>query len=340
MSAATKRTFSQKEMYNRKKAGGCRRPLLLLPEEKNALWGGDRLYSVKGGAPRRIAELWVLSVRGDVNTKIADSTLTLADYIRTVGGDTVAPDYHPDDRFPLLLKILDAAKPLSVQVHPDDSYAEQVGGDSGKSEMWYVLHAEPKAEILYGMKNGLTAADFAEAVKEGRTLDAVSARKISAGESYYVPAGLLHALGGGITVAEIQQNSDITYRLYDYGRTDQNGQMRELHLVDGLRVLRPYGEDELTVACYEAANEEPSDRLLADTDKFRVRCVLLDEQFCDCADSYFRAVLALTDLTVQSQDCILHVPRFHAVFVPAGVGEYTVKGEALVADADRLLGGQ
>ncbi len=327
-------------MLNRQKADGTRRPLLLVGEERDALWGGTRIAQFIGGEKRRIAELWALSVRNDVNTKIAESDLTLADYIRREGGDTVAPDYSPDRPFPLLLKILDADLPLSVQVHPDDEYAAAYAASLGKNEMWYILHAEEDAEIIYGIKEELTAADFAEAVAEGRTLDGVQKKCIAEGESYYIPAGLLHALGGGITVAEIQQNSDTTYRIYDYDRVDKNGEKRQLHLKDGLAVLRPYGEEELALSRYEASAQTPNDKTLADTRRFRVRLVGADESFSDRADRYFRAVFALADLTLSCGDTPLHVPRFHAVFVPAGAGEYTVTGHALVADTDCLFENQ
>ena len=336
-SAVTSATFLQKEMCNRQKADGNRRPLLLVGEERDALWGGTRISHVLGKEEHRIAELWALSVRDDVNTRIADSEQTLADYIKEEGGDTVAPAYSPEQPFPLLLKILDADLPLSVQVHPDDLYAEEHAGSLGKNEMWYVLHAEEDAEIIYGMQEGMTAADFAQAVEEGRTLDGVYTKKIIEGESYYIPTGLLHALGGGITVAEIQQNSDTTYRIYDYDRTDKNGKKRDLHLKDGLAVLRPYGEEELMLARYEAAEAEPSADTLADTHRFRVRMTDVDQLFCDAAEKYFRCVFALSDLTLSGGGTVLEVPRFHAVFVPAGTGAYTVSGHALVADADCLF---
>ena len=334
---ATSATFSPIEMRNIQKADGNRRPLLLVGEERDALWGGTRISRSQGKQEHRIAELWALSVRDDVNTKIAGSAQTLADYIKEQGGDTVAPTYTPDQPFPLLLKILDADLPLSVQVHPDDLYAEEHAGSLGKSEMWYTLHAEEHAEIIYGMKEGMTAPLFAKAVEEGRTLEGVHTEKIAEGDFYYIPAGLLHALGGGITVAEIQQNSDTTYRIYDYDRTDKNGQKRALHLQDGLAVLRPYGEEELTFARYEAAEEEPSADTLADTNRFRVRITAEDELFCDAAEKYFRCVLALSDLTISGGGTVLEVPRFGAVFVPAGTGAYTVSGHALVADTDCLF---
>lgn len=323
-------------MLNRQKADGNRRPLLLVGEERGALWGGSRISSVIGGEKRQIAELWALSVRDDVNTKIADSDQTLADYIREEGGDTVAPAYRAGDPFPLLLKILDADLPLSVQVHPDRAYAENHGGAS-KNEMWYILHAEEGAEILYGMKDGLTAADFALLVNEGKTLDGVNVCRIEKNEHYYIPAGLLHALGGGITVAEVQENSDTTYRLYDYDRVDKNGCKRELHLDHALAVLRPYGEEELTLARYDASVDAPTASTLADNDRFRTRAVCEEESFSDSADAYFRAVFALTDTVIVYGEGDLHVPAYRAAFLPAGMGAYTVKGSALVVDADRFF---
>ena len=210
-------------------------------------------------------------------------------------------------------------------------------GGMGKSEMWYILRAEEDAEILYSMKEGVSADLFARLVEEGNTLEGVSRQRVRAGEVYYIPAGLLHALGGGITVAEIQENSDTTYRLYDYDRIDKNGQKRELHLADGLRVLRPYGADELSLARYERALESPTAQTIVDSAHFRVRLASENEAFCDEARLYFRAVLALSDLEIEWDGRCLPVRKYSSVFIPAGVGSYTVKGHALIADADCLF---
>ena len=132
--------------------------------------------------------------------------------------------------FPLLIKFIDARDRLSVQVHPDDDYARDVENDRGKTEMWYIVDAAEDAEIIYGLAEGMDNAAFRRAFTEGRVLDAANRVKVQRGETYFIPSGLLHAIGDGCLIGEIQQNSDLTYRVYDYDRRGADGKLRELHV--------------------------------------------------------------------------------------------------------------
>lgn len=213
-------------------------PLFLKPVLKEKLWGGNRLsaygYTYMG---ERMGECWCVSAHehgitvitnGPYRNQTLDDVWQDAPYLF---GD------FPTKRFPLLTKIVDTAAPLSIQVHPHDSYAyEHENGAFGKDECWYILDAVPGAEILLG--TDITNKAQVESLVHARAFD-TAFRKIpvKAGDFFYLPAGTVHSIGEGITVFETQQSSDITYRIYDFERTDQSGQQRALHLEKALDVL-------------------------------------------------------------------------------------------------------
>ena len=216
-------------------------PLKLMPIVKNAIWGGKQLSeSFDIGVPGSFgAEAWMLSLRQDgQDVNIIEngccSGMSLSDYTAAVGSDAV----YGKGVFPLLIKLIDAADRLSVQVHPDDAYAAANGLGFGKTEMWYVLHAEPGASLVSGVAPGVTAAEIIKAAKDGTCEELLNVVPVKPGDCFFIPAGLVHAIGAGIVVAEIQQNSNTTFRLYDYDRTDKNGNKRELHTERAAEVIK------------------------------------------------------------------------------------------------------
>jgi mannose-6-phosphate isomerase len=210
-------------------------PLLLLPEFKERVWGARDLaplypnYKVAG---EPIGEVWLT---GD-ECRVANGRLTgqtLGVLAQRYGRELVGEAPQAAERFPLLVKFLFPRQKLSVQVHPGEEEAQRAQGARGKSECWYVLAAELDAQVGLGLKPGTARADFEAAVRRGDRVDQLlNWISIKPGEMLYNPAGTVHAIGPGSVLAEIQQNSDTTYRLYDYGRP------RELHLEPGLRVMR------------------------------------------------------------------------------------------------------
>lgn len=212
-------------------------PLLLSSIPKAALWGGERLQALFGkDGPDPLAETWELSVREQEKSVILNGPAagrTLEDYLG------VAPQ-----SFPLLVKLIGAAHRLSVQVHPDDAYAA-AAGSYGKTEMWYVLEAADGAELIYGLKPGVDRAAFQKAVESGQLEKVLHRQPVKAGECYFIPAGMIHGIGARVVVAEVQQNSDLTYRVYDYDRTDKDGHPRPLHLRQALDVVRPFTPEEI-----------------------------------------------------------------------------------------------
>jgi mannose-6-phosphate isomerase len=207
-------------------------PLLMKPLFDPRPWGRLDLSPIY---PRKfnekIGESWLTGDNCIVeNGRLADKSLAelSAHYKRELVGEAPGDDH----RFPLLLKFLFPQEKLSVQVHPDDAAAQQVGEPCGKTECWYVVHAQPGAEIGLGLKAGVTRADFERSIHERRAEDLLNWVQVAAGDMIYVAGGTVHTLGPGSIIVETQQQSDTTYRLYDYGRP------RELHLKDGLRVIK------------------------------------------------------------------------------------------------------
>jgi mannose-6-phosphate isomerase len=208
------------------------------------IWGGQRLAAwldLPEPRPAKLGETWQVY---DSNPVVAVPGTTLADLVRAHGsalvGTRTADRYGAD--FPLLAKFLDAADRLSIQVHPDDAYAhsrEAHTGYHGKTEAWYILYAEPGATVTYGLSRHCSREEFAEAVEAGTVEELMGQLPVKAGDVVFVPAGTLHAINAGIVLFEIQQKSDLTYRVFDYGRRDaRTGQPRELHLAKSLDVSR------------------------------------------------------------------------------------------------------
>lgn len=218
-------------------------PLKLKAVLKDYLWGGTRLKTEYGKktALSKVAESWELSCRKEAQSIIengADKDLTLEAYIAREGLYAALGSHgarYP--YFPLLIKLIDAHDDLSVQVHPDDSYAFEHEGEYGKMEIWYIIDAEDGAEIIYGFAQEISRTDCRRFIKENTLLDVVERVKVAKGDIIVIPAGTLHAIGRGIFLAEIQQNSDTTYRVYDYGRLGADGKTRQLHIDKALDVL-------------------------------------------------------------------------------------------------------
>ena len=217
-------------------------PLKLKPLFKERIWGGRKLAEVFGcdlpaGAP--IGEMWAAADHPNGMSLIQNgpfSGKTLGEILRQYPKELVGKD-NEASRFPLMVKILDTGSNLSVQVHPDDTYASIHEKDMGKNEMWYIIQAGPDAEIIYGLKPGVTRAEFIRAIQSGSLEECLHKVKVKSGDVFYIPPGLVHAMGKDVLAAEVQQTSDITYRIYDYGRLDKNGSSRELHIHKALDVI-------------------------------------------------------------------------------------------------------
>ncbi|MCL6459444.1 MAG: class I mannose-6-phosphate isomerase, partial [Gorillibacterium sp.] len=207
------------------------------------VWGGRALEQFGFVLPEgHIGEAWTIGDHPNGTTKVINGEWAGMglDQVREQHGEAFlgTKGYTGDNsRFPLLIKLLDCQDDLSVQVHPNDDYDKLPVGELGKTEMWYILDAKPDAKIIYGLKDGVDRAELSEAIQSGQIMDKLQEVSVQAGDSFYIPAGTVHALCSGVLVAEIQQNSDTTYRLYDYNRPGLDGKPRELHVEDSLNVI-------------------------------------------------------------------------------------------------------
>ena len=215
----------------------------LTPAFQSYLWGGNRLKTHFGKQSSNdiIAESWELSCHPDGYSTIATGKAagaTLRDWIDRQGVAVLGKNCERFADFPILVKLIDAKQSLSVQVHPNDAYALEHEGQYGKTEMWYVLDHEPGAFLYHGFAHDISAHDFENAIKNGTITEHLRAVEVKRGDVFFIEAGTIHAIGAGIVIAEIQQNSNLTYRLFDYGRVDANGQGRQLHIKQALEVSK------------------------------------------------------------------------------------------------------
>lgn len=213
----------------------------LEPAKKSAIWGGRRLIEEFGKEfdGDNLAETWELSVHPDGPCRIASGDcagLTLPEYISKKGENILGKNCRRFEDFPILIKLIDAKADLSIQVHPDNEYAREHEGQYGKTEMWYVMDASPGATLCYGCKEKVSKEEFRQQIEDGTLDQSLNMVPVAAGDVFFIKAGTIHAIGGGILIAEIQQNSNVTYRVYDYNRKGADGKLRELHVEKALDV--------------------------------------------------------------------------------------------------------
>ena len=300
-----------------------RYPLKLKPMNRSAIWGGSKLSDKYGIAPAgtEIAEDWCLSFRDGKTSEICNGVFRgklLSD---------LQDDYFGFKRsdFPLLIKYIDAADDLSVQVHPNDERSKTDGKETGgKSELWYVIEADENAEILYGLRDESSISDLFSDDPD-TVLSSLNRVKVRKGESYYIPAGLVHALRKGVLVAEVQQNSDITYRIFDYGRIDKNGHPRELHRERAAKCASFLSESQIDKLKFENG---PADKTtIADCRYFSVKRIRFpeDSSYSLHAGDVFHSVVWTGGKCVIIHNGIEYpVDPADCYLIPAGSGDYSL----------------
>ena len=216
-------------------------PLILTPPCMDYLWGGEKLkkeYNIKTDK-KPCAEAWMLADRNDYSCTVQNGEYagrTLKEVLDIWSDEVIGENAAKFPYFPLLIKLIDAKSQLSVQVHPNDEYAMKVEGEFGKTEMWYVVDCEPGAYLYYGFKNDLTKDEFKSYIEQNRLDEVCNKVAVHKGDCFFIPSGMLHSIGAGILVAEVQQNSNTTYRVYDFGRVGADGKPRALHIDKALDV--------------------------------------------------------------------------------------------------------
>ena len=203
------------------------------PLLKQTLWGGDKIIPFKhlSTVMENVGESWEISGVKDNETIAAGDGRSLNQLVRDMKGRLVGEANYQrfGDEFPLLIKLIDARQDLSIQVHPTDEIAHRQGRERGKTEMWYVMDSEPDAKLYNGLKLQITPEQYKQMVADDTICDALAQYSVKEGDCFFIPAGRIHAIGAGCFLAEIQQTSDVTYRIYDFKRKDKDGNYRQLH---------------------------------------------------------------------------------------------------------------
>ena len=303
-------------------------PLKFAPILKDKIWGGTKLKTLFGkpATSDHLGESWELSgYEGDesvvTNGFLAGNNLAelLEVYMGDLVGDKVFERYGLT--FPLLFKLIDANDNLSIQVHPNDETARARHNSLGKTEMWYVVDADPGAELIIGFAHDSSKEEYSEAVERGEVERLLQRVPVQRGDVFFIPAGLVHAIGRGVVVAEIQESSDITYRIYDYKRKDANGHERELHVAQALDVIN-FAASRQPKTPYEPKLNEPV--TLVSCDYFTTNTLHFDREVVrDYAplDSFVAYMCLDGAFTIVCDGSETPVQRGETVLVPAAINE-------------------
>lgn len=322
-------------------------PLKFHPVYKEKIWGGDALHRLYGRElpSDRVGESWDVSAHPHGQSVVANGPLAgkqLADLLRETPQEILGrTPFAPNGEFPLLVKLLDCNDWLSVQVHPDDEYASiHENGSLGKTETWLILHAEPGARIVYGVKPGTTKEQFAKALQDGSVEALCQMVTVNPGEVYSVPAGTIHALGAGVVVAEVQQNSDTVYRVYDWGRLGADGKPRELHVEKALEVIdftRPAPERSTGIGpeCdFYGRRGSCKRRILAANEKFIMERLAVHGEWMPEKDDRFYIYMVLSgEMVVSGEGETLHLSAGDSILVPASCSDLLLSGDGVLLRA-------
>ncbi len=301
-------------------------PLLLKPPVKDYLWGGTRLkteYNYETDK-EKAAEAWVLSCHKDGSDIVENGELagmTLPEVLKLWGDKAIGKNAAAFPYFPLLIKLIDAKDRLSVQVHPDDTYALKNEGEFGKTEMWYVVDCDEGAELIYGFNREVSKEEFERRIKDNTLSEICNYVPVHKGDVFFIAAGTLHAIGAGILIAEVQQNSNTTYRVSDYGRLGADGKPRPLHIEKALDVTKrerpqiPYGNTGKT-----EKTDFGSVRQLASCNLFTAEIMELNGSTSfKYDDSFISAVVLEGEVAIGFDDEKLTAAKGAGVFIPAGL---------------------
>ncbi len=311
-------------------------PIRFKPYFKSVIWGGERICKYKDmEQPQdKIGESWEISAVEGQESVVSEGPykgMRLTELIERFGSELLGSKVFDryDGQFPLLIKLIDANDNLSVQVHPDDRLAKERHGSLGKSEMWYIISADEGAKIYSGLNREMTPAEYVRRVKDGSIEEVLAMHDSRPGDVYFLPAGRVHAIGAGNFLAEIQESSDITYRIYDYGRRDAKGNTRELHTEQA--------KDAIDYTYYENYKSEPADDSVADAviaecEHFTVNRVLLDgEMELHLSKDSFTVLMCLEgDVELGYEDGEMIIKTGDTVLVPATMNSVNLKGKGLL----------
>ncbi len=311
-------------------------PLKFQPLFKYRMWGGEKLKTFlnKEYQEDSIGESWEISDVKNDETLVGNGLLQgksiqnlISEYGSAFLGKKVQDKFGTE--FPLLIKFIDAKTPLSIQVHPSDALARERHQSFGKNEMWYVMQADENAELIAGFQKKISKKEYTSIVEKGAILEALHAQKVAAGDVFNIPTGRVHAIGAGVLLAEIQQTSDITYRIYDYNRVDaKTGETRELHTEQAIEAIDYTVEESYTTNYKTSPNTSEE---LVHTPYFKTNILELKgtlNQNHINKDSFviYMCVEGNATLIYDTIDYTLHTGE--TILIPASLNDFVLKGEA------------
>ena len=308
-------------------------PYLFKPNLHTVVWGGNRLCPYKGltASMDSVGESWEVSAVPSSTSVIANGDLSGVDLVSAINrspaeilGRAVNEQYH--GQLPLLAKFIDAKSDLSVQVHPNDEMAQRVHGKMGKSEMWYIIDAKPGSYLYAGFRKAITPEEYSRRIQDGSIMDVLAKHEVKSGDVFYLPAGRVHAIGGGILLAEIQQSSDVTYRIYDYNRPGSDGKPRELHTELAAQALDYRVEDEYRTNYPGFVNRA---NLVIDSPYFTVRVTETDTWFHRNLIKYDSFIICMCiegdcNIRVRSTGDAIVLKQGNSCLIPAVLADYDV----------------
>ena len=308
----------------------------LTPAFKDYLWGGTKLREVyhKPCDFDKVAESWELSTHPAGESRILGGGydgLTLSQYFQQVP-QALGTSAGAFEDFPVLIKLIDAKDPLSIQVHPSDEYARRVEGEYGKTEMWYIVDCDPGAFLYFGVNRPVTKEEFHRRIQENTILEVLKKVEVHPGDVFFIQSGTIHAIGAGILICEIQQNSNCTYRVYDYDRRGADGKPRELHLEKALDVCRLTPSDTDSREGLVMAPAGGTVQRLGECRYFSTEKLQVEEAMTLWAgkESFVSLLCVEGAVLVSGPENRLIMNPGDSVLIPAGTGSVGIQGQGAV----------
>lgn len=311
-------------------------PIFFEPDFKERVWGGTLLKDkLNKSIPfEHTGESWEVACHDNGDSIVRNGELkgkTLKEVLENYSEELVGHKISSDDKFPLLIKFIDAKDKLSVQVHPEDEYAMKYeNGELGKSEAWYILDAQPGAKLIAGLKDNVSKEDFTKALEEGNLEQVLNEVEVEAGDVINIPAGFVHAIEDGILLAEIQQNSDTTYRVYDWNRVGLDGNMRELHVEKSLDVIDFEGKHSKDVVTGLGIKDGENEIIYYVANKyFSLEKIGLKGKLKEITNNKFYIYMCISGSGKVVYNNIEYDFRLGDSFmIPASLGDYELEGDA------------
>lgn len=320
-------------------------PLLFEPNLHSVVWGGNQLRPYKGLEPtdEPIGESWEVSAVPTSTSIVSNGVYAGKDLISVINGQSDAilgkkVNEKYQGKLPLLVKFIDAKRDLSIQVHPNDEMAQREHGKMGKSEMWYVIKADEGAHLYAGFKQEITPEEYQQRISDGTITEVLADHKVKAGDVFYLPAGRVHAICGGIMLAEVQQSSDVTYRIFDYNRPGMDGKPRELHTELAAKALDYHVIDNYRTDYTESSNKAVQ---IIDSPYFSVRVLEISRAFHRDLRKYDSFIITMCidgdcKIRVRSTGEEILLKQGNSTLIPAAIADYDIipqSGKTRILDA-------